>query len=423
MSHGPSRGAAVAVIASFSLSLLLPGRPEAASVQLIQAGGRPYVDCVSAPVRLARMERGMGVQQEALRRAEAHLRQAESGNAEATQETEEAILEQARDWAQEKLTLTRKVKALKELGLTPEKRRRFLELVQEVEDSLEKITEIKDEIADAGQKADALASLMENGVNLQNLATFLDESGMSDEAATAAATALLGPAGLGVVEGFMLARDLAFTGVKQVLSDQELAQARRTYEALKHAVDLNRERIDILRELSSKYCTPPEARPQDPPPPTPAPETKPKEKKFSEARLLGVLGGAAVLSATGLYLSSQLSDLALDSTESGGSSGSGQPKLVGSPRFTCSGSQCTGTIVVNFPSPIRSGYVTAATSAAGFLGQASVSSGYKGDVTIAMSRPYNFCYQTQTGLALWDARTMDGPNTWSLTVSIPVTCN
>lgn len=420
MSHGPSRGAAVAVIASFLLSLLVPGRPEAASVQLVQAGGRPYVDCVGGPAQLLRMETAIAQQHRDLERTRELLRKAESGTAEATKQTEDAMMAAAKKIATEKLNLAKRVRALKELGLSQDKRREFLELLKDVEDRFEKVEK-------AERRNEAYDALMQSGLTLQNLGTFLESSGINDDAASAAALALTGPAGAGVVEVFILARDLIFSGVGQVISENELAQARQNNARLENAVRLHQDRIDRLRALlvDPANCPAPRSEPQQSPRPVPpqdAPETKPKGK-FSTGRLLGVLGGAAVLSATGLYLSSQLSDLALDSADSGGSSGSGQPKLVGSPRFTCSGSQCTGNIVVNFPSPIRSGYVTAATSTAGFLGQASVSQGYKGDVTITMSRPYNFCYQTQTGLALWDARTMDGPNTWSLTVSIPVTCN
>ena len=435
MSHGPSRGIAAAVIASLSLSFFLPSTPNAAGRQLVQAPGRPYVDCVSAPERLARMERGMGEQQEALRRAEAHLRQAESGNAEATKETEDAILDKAQDWAMSKLTLAKKVRALKELGLSPEKRRRFLELLGDVEESLEKITDIKDDIDDAKKKIEALTALRENGVNLQNLATFLDESGMSDDAATAAAGALLGPAGLGIVEGFIFARDMAFTGVKQVLSDAELAQARQSYESLKQAVDLNRERIDILRELSSKYCTqPPQMQPQqsprpippqDPPapPPSPAPAPAPAVKKGGGAgKAVGLVLGLGAVGVGGYYISQALATL--QEVDDGTGSGGGTPRFVRIARsFVCSGSRCSGDVEIDFPLTITSGSIIIFSSPGSFAGQKLVSPTSRAGVqTITLDRSYNLCYGTQTGLAIWEAANANGPNNWALNVSIPVSC-
>lgn len=430
MTHGPHRGTAAAVIVGFSLSLLLPGRPEAASVQLVQAGGRPYVDCVGGPAQLLRMETAIAQQHRDLERTRDLLRKAESGTAEATKQTEDAMMAAAKKIATEKINLAKRVRALKELGLSQNQRREFLELLKDVEERFEKVEK-------AQRRDEAYDALMQSGLTLQNLGTFLESSGINDDTASAAALALAGPAGAGVIEVFILARDLIFSGVGQVISENELAQARQNNARLENAVRLHQDRIDRLRALlvdpancpaprSQTQSSPRPIPPQEaaaPAPPAPAPEPAAK-KKGGSGKAVSLLIGTGVAIGGGLYISKTLASLEdLDGDGTGSGSGSGQPTLRSFTQWTCSGSTCAGDVVINFPMTISSGSIIVFSSPGSWAGQALVSpSAPPGDVTIRMTRSYNTCYGTQTGLAIWNATNANGPNTWSLTSSIPVTC-
>ena len=430
MHYRPSRGVAAAILVAFSLSFLLPSAPAAAGRQLVQASGGPIVDCTGTS--LARLESGMGVQREALQRAERMYRQAEETHRAAADPDRELniLRDRTKKWLEDQITLTRKVRALRALGLSPARTRELLTLtgriekaVEEVQGKLEKI----DTLAGAGAAGVDFGKAINDNVDLlEGYSTFLADSGIGEEAVSLLANAGFGPAGGLVIQGLGLAQDYVLGAAGEVIAERDLLRMRDNLDDLRRAVSNNEARILDLRAMMTENCKPSRTQTQESPRPIPPQEAavqpEPPKKKGGGGKVASVLIAAGVAGGVGLYVSNELSKLDLSGDGDGGTGG-GQPTLQGSPRFTCSGSQCSGDIVVRFPSAIRSGFVTAATSTAGFLGQTQVSQGFTGDVTIRMSRPYNFCYQTQTGLALWDAPTMDGPNTWALTVSIPVTCN
>lgn len=439
MSHAPSRGAVVAVIASFSLSFLLPARPIAASPQLVSAGGGPIVDCTGAS--LARLESGMGVQREALQRAERMYRQAEETHrAAADPERELKILqERTQKWLESQITLTRKVRALRAAGLSASRTSDLLRLTGQVEKAISKVQDAWKTAQTAGNAGVAGLefgkAISENADLLESYSTFLGDSGLGEEAVSLLANAGFGPAGGLVVEGLNLARDYALGAAGEVLAERDLLTMRDNLDDLRRVVSNNESRISDLRAMMAENCKPSRTQPQDSPKPsppqdppsvaqpTPASEPAPAKKKGG-GKALSLLLATGTAIGGGIYIANTLASLEeMDLDGDGGSSGSGQPSLRSFTQWTCSGSSCAGDVVINFPMKISSGSIIVFSSPGSWAGQALVSpSAPPGDVTIRMTRSYNTCYGTQTGLAIWNATNANGPNTWSLTSSIPVTC-
>lgn len=415
------------LIAVLLIAIGLPApRSVAAQVSsqgLIQAAGRPYVDCVGGPAQLLRMENAIREQRRVLEKTRELLRNAEAGHAEATQQTEDAIMEAAKKAATEKLTLLKRVKALKELGLSQEKRREFLELVKSIEDRLEHIEK-------SSKRNEAYDALMQSGMSLQNLGTFLESSGMNDDTAVAAATALAGPAGAGAVEVFILARDLVFAGAGQVISENELAQARQNNAVLENAVRLHEDRIDRLRALLAEpgNCPPPKPAAPESPKPVPEAEAHPSPptagKTATFAKRLGLSLGIATATGLGALYAVNKALASADSSADGDGSGSGSVTFVRVVNpFVCQGNGCTGSIEINVGVRVTSGFVTAGTDSL-FLGQVQVApNSTPGRVTLKMDKtPYITCYATQTRLAVWDSQFINGPVIGNLSVNIPVSC-
>lgn len=418
-----------------------PPRPPA-STSPVSAPGAPLVDCTGAS--LAQMESGMTGQREWLRKSEDMLKAAEKGNVEATAATEEIATGLAKKafqaWAQRQLTLIRTVRDLKLAGVSAEKRRQLLTRVDRLQKSWDAVNTTagaaRSTVAAGTAGIDYGTAVSNNIAELRDFATFLDESGIADELAGAAASAFLSPIGGLVVEGAMLGRDVLFAAAQQHLSDQELAQMRANHETMRWAVNRNQEKIDRLRGLMSGCPNQSQAQgqmppgsplpipPQVTPPPPPAPPApEPKKNVIGKmpknlAIILGTLVGAGTLGT--VVLSKALAEA--DGAGSGSGSG-GTVKFVRIARpFVCSGSTCSGQVVIDFPVVMSSGSIIVQSTSI-FLGSATVNpTTPPGEVTFTMTRPYNTCYQTQTNLGIWNSTSTLGPNAYSLSVNIPVSC-
>lgn len=414
--------------------LLLFPAPAHAQLTGASAAGQPYVDCVTAPARIARMEAGMPGQHEALRRAEVMLRQAEVGNAEATQQSEEAILDAAKDWAQDQLTLVRKVQMLKDIGLDRQQRRRLLELVKQAEDGLEEAQEAFEDPNPNLKRTDALQAFTESNRDLQALATFLEESGLAGDLENAAVAAKLTPLGQAIVGGFTLARDMLYLGAQQRFSDEELARARENFERLRWSVSYNQERLDNLKAFAEPCFKPKPNPPADPPAPVstaaaptsapPPPPAAEAPKKGGPSKLgLSLALGLGAIGAGGYAISKAVTAADTGGGDAGSGSGSGTPTIKSFSTWVCEGNGCRGTLTIHFPVRSQTGHYIVGTDSI-FLGSASVStSAPAGDVTFQMTKtPYLTCYQTQTTVAIWDGQTTNVPARWQLKTSIPVSC-
>lgn len=426
------RSITAAVAAAIAVTFVIGPSPRAqvSSQGLIQAPGGPIVDCVGGPERVVRLEGVIAEQRRMLDRTRELLRKAEAGNAEATQATEEAILEQAKDFAKDQITLIKTVRAMREAGLSAEQRRRILTLTERIQETVEQIDEAKD-------RAQMLAALTRNTSDWQSLMSVLDESGLADEAATALSGAF-GPIGPAVVKGLIIARDLLYVGIEQRISDQELAQARHNSAVLENAVRLQQDKIDRLRGLMADNChkagqqpdqpsSPKPIPPQDaPPPPPPAPPGTagaPAVKKGAGKLLPWVLGGVPAVAA-GIYTARKLGELDTGDGTTGGSS----IRLVSSTAIQCtpiSGSPqslCRGSVTLDVGNVFSAGtQVCIRTDPSAFAAcQLKVSSS---ELTLAIDERILGCRPTQTGIFVYKDTPNNQAATARLTANIPVACS
>lgn len=126
----------------------------------------------------------------------------------------------------------------------------------------------------------------------------------------------------------------------------------------------------------------------------------------------------ASLSAACLAMCDDLMALSEAGLEEGGG---GNPTLRDPGRWSCSSAtrQCTARIVLNFPTAPSSGTIVVFSSPGGWAGSAPAR---KGEVPVELTKSYNTCYGTQTGLAIWNGTNANGPNTWTISTNIPVAC-
>lgn len=432
------RCTAPAVAAAIAVTFVIGPAPRAqvSSQGLIQAPGGPIVDCVGGPARVIRLEGVIAEQRRMLDRTRELLRKAEAGHAEATEATEEAILEQAKDFAKDQVTLIRTVRAMREAGLSAEQRRRILTLTERIQETVEQINDAKD-------RGQMLSALTRNTSDWQSLMSVLDESGLGDEAASALSSAF-GPVGPAVVKGLIIARDLLYVGIQQRISDQELAQARHNNAVLENAVRLQQDRIDRLRELMADNChnagqqpeqsssprpIPPEGvvgpAAAPPPPPGAAPAGAAGVKKGPGKLVPWAIGLAAAGGAT-YWASTKLAEL--DTTGDGSGTGS-SIRFVRSTPIQCQpvgGSSlqsiCKGSVTLDVGSVLSAGtQVCIRTDPSGFAAcQLRASSS---ELTLGIDERIIGCRPTQTGIFVYRDRPEGTPVAPRVTASIPVSCS
>lgn len=425
-----------AVAAAIAVTFVIGPSPRAqvSSQGLIQAPGGPIVDCVGGPARVVRLEGVIAEQRRMLDRTRELLRKAEAGNAEATQATEEAILEQAKDFAKDQVTLIRTVRAMREAGLSAEQRRRILALTDRIQETVEQINDAKD-------RAQMLSALSRNTSDWQGLMSVLDESGLGDEAATAL-SGTFGPVGPAVVKGLIIARDLLYVGIEQRISDKELAQARHNNAVLENAVRLQQDKIDRLRGLMADNCHKAGQQPEQPsspkpippqdivgpaaePPPPPGAVGAARAKKGSGKLLPLALGG--LVGGTALwYAGTKLKEL---DTTGGSTSGGSSIRLVSSTTIQCTPvggnslqSVCRGSVTLDVGSVFSAGtQVCIRTDPSAFVAcQLKVSSS---QLRLDIDERIIGCRPTQTGIFVYKDTPNNQAATARLTANIPVTCS
>lgn len=438
---GPApRGIAAAI--SMSIALASPITAARTQIPGVQASGGPIANCENAPARIAKMTREMAVQERALRLASEELTAAQKAMNAASGATNKTVSDaldrgvkkvskplqnEIDDYVDARKAVLKNL-ALKKAGLSVTQRQDLNELVKLAEDQNNALKE--------GMSAgETLAKLTQSTKDWQTLSEFLDKSGLADQLADAVVKGgSLTPPGAIAIQGFMIARDLIYSGMQEVFTAEEFAQARDNYSNLQGAVSRNREMLDNL----IAFCAPPTApQPQQSPMPTPpagmqpaaptpaapaAPAPAAKPKAGLGKRLGITLGVAGTIATVGGYVATHSESL----TGTGSKSGSfgGTPTLKSFTQFICQGNECRGDVTINFPMVITSGSIIVGTDPSFFAGQKTVSStSAPGDVTITLTHNYSLtCYGTQTGMGIWNSTTTNGPTSWSIKATIPVTC-
>lgn len=376
---------AVAVLAAL-LFLPLGATSGSAQVAGLSAPGQPYVDCTHATERYDRLNRGLGVQRDAIRRTEALLA--------ALREERTAGTKEARDQLMERTLDTLESHAADQLELMKELREKALALPTP---------------ADA-TKAAARLKWMEQVSTLQNSVTALQALANAFEAGQAygtevqrgshtvaehlrAANKLFVDSGLAESIGGELAKAggpvgvAAFEGSLSLLDHLVAEQSDwdRLLEEQRAADNLNRmtgalnnveeKMANLVQDCPAQFGRDTSAQTQastslTPPPSTPeppAPSTaKTSGKKGGKAAVVVIGAGAAA--AAGIMLGKAAGDLAAMSSGSGGACASNRFCIVSvlSSGCSCSGSvhggcDWTGTVVPAGGScgggaPCQSGY-------------------------------------------------------------------
>jgi hypothetical protein len=417
----------ICLLASPSADLRLQARQ-------VRAAGGPIVDCSGGPLRLARLERGMPVQREALRRIEEQLKAAQEGNLQALRDRESAdvVRQKVDSWIGDQKDMLVDAAASRLTGVPADKIADYKEKLAKWQSSFEKLQKS----AKAGYAYGV--AIRENAAAFKDYMTvlqFLDDSGIGEQTARLMAKATFGPAGDKAIDAFNLARDWTLAELQQNISDQQLGQLRDTYYAMLGAVMNNHEKIENLRAMLGTCPGAPKPQVQDSPKPIPpqttsappaAPAPAPKAKKGGKGGGAGtaLLIALPIAGAAAWYAGKTLSEAydTLDDGTGGGSGGS--PKVISfSNPWVCSGSTCSGTVTIEFPSVMNTGSIIVV-STSSFMGQANVSpTSPPGKVTFTMTKSYVTCYQTQRELAIWNGTNINGPQTYGITgLNIPVSC-
>ena len=399
----------------------------------VRAAGGPIVDCAGGPARLARLERGMPVQREGLRRIEEQLKAAQEGNLQALKDRESAdvVRKKVDGWIDDQKGMLVDAAASRLTGIPADKIGEYKEKLAKWQSSFEKLQRS----AKAGFAYGA--AIRENAAAFKDFMTvlqFLDDSGIGEQTARLLAKGTFGPAGDKAIDAFNLARDWTLAELQQNISDQQLGQLRDTYYGMLGAVMNNHEKIENLRALLASCPGAPRPQIQNSPKPippqeapataAPAPAAPAKKSGKGGSMATSLIIGLAAAGGAAYYAGKALSQATEDLDGSGGGSGGGSPRVVSfSNPWVCSGSTCRGTVTIDFPSPMNSGSIIVI-STSGFGGQVTVNpSTAPGTQTFEMTRAYNTCYQTQRELAIWNATTTNGPQTYGLTgLNIPVSC-
>lgn len=349
LAHSPGMHTPRFVIPLLLTTLTAPAPAWLESAQA-QAPGAPIFDCAGMQATAARLRAGLPVQDEWIARTEAQLREAEAGVRQSKAELQQIALKSARDLAAHQLAQARVMRDMieQQQGWSSLTRRRWLARVDEIQklgEEVEKATSA----GTAGLEGFTLGTaIARNRAKLSDFANFLQDSGISDEAAKVAAGAVMGPAGALLVESFAVTRDIFYAGLSGALSADEADVARQNLASMKAARQLADTKIfELEREPACAPRTPvPEDRiavqpepaaPATPPSTTPSAPATPaqapagsmvKKRGHGGAATLAVLaaGGAAGLYAYNKYKTSETCTpttsniIAICSSQGGGSS-------------------------------------------------------------------------------------------------------
>ena len=272
-----------------------------------QAAGNPIFDCAGMRTTSARLKAGLPLQDQWIKSTEAQLRDAEAGVRQSKETLQATAVKSAIDLATGQLKAVADFRTALENanGFSLVKRGQWLQKVARLEELAQNIDKAT-KVGGAAVAGRNLGTLMQtNRATLQDFISQISESGISDELGLKAAV-FAGPAGVLVVQTFMVARDVGFAAAEGVMSATEAAAARDNLAQMRAAGDTVRSRAYELDSIvGGSDCTPRTAAPQDriqvepPSEPTPAeapttPPNSPKTGGGSGKVIMSVLGLGAV---------------------------------------------------------------------------------------------------------------------------------
>jgi hypothetical protein len=228
-------------------------------------GGSLHVDCKDTRRRAEQLARGLGVQRDALRRTQAQIEAAKASKRASDEKAKELLRKKAYEKAQAfgsgLLTNSRalrvRIQAMKSAGVTPEKRRQWLETLDRLEEIPERWGNAE-KVATAGQAGFAFGQEMQGGLTKvrERIAAanrlFVD-SGLAEEIGGELAQYGFGPAGALGFEAATTAIDLTVALGEGAISEEEVRRAQDNYDSMRYQLSRNE---DILRGLAEdlKSC-------------------------------------------------------------------------------------------------------------------------------------------------------------------------
>jgi hypothetical protein len=306
------------------------------------AAGQPIFDCSNAQARVAQLNSGLPVMEDALKRSEARMNSLQNelklGKEEAQKQETELAQEQMKEAASEALDevvpLRARLKALQAAGISPSTTGDFIRQMNAINEQLDQIetlskllTSFKAGMAYGQQIQSSAHSL---GEHISMLNTMLTNSGFYNQAGNALAGSLLGPVGPVLFNRVLSLIDTSLQSEANfdlVVQEQQEADTENT---LRRSVDNIHDQIqelqtNCLNQTSSSSV--PNSPPPVPPPASPPPPSSAASNSHAGAILLvGTLavGGVAAYAAGSMMNGS-------------GSCGSAPEN----PYYACPGSGCS----------------------------------------------------------------------------------
>jgi hypothetical protein len=288
-----------------------------------QAPGQPYSgDCAQAIPAAERLQKGLAVHDDAMRRAQAIIDAAKGGTRPASlgAPSVDAAKSVTMEIVKTDNWLGQQISALKLGAAASASRTRILESLKKISDGSAAV----DALLAAGKYKQA----MDEVTNMQQLSeatgTYLMDSGIGDMLAAEAGASLLtgtvgaslaGPAGILIVQVAALGMEVAANEIQSEINASDVRQAQDTYDAVKFQRGLIEGRIRNLID----FCKPtPKPEPkQDPPAKGSAKKGRPTDdgskSNVGKVVAVGVLaGGAAVAVGYAANLAKQTGESGCD---------------------------------------------------------------------------------------------------------------
>jgi len=217
----------------------------------VQAPGGPVFDCTGASEKYTRLASGLDVQREAIRRQDAYVKflnqVSQDKSTEALEKTREfakdQFLDEAKDLANEAMTLRVKVEALKAVGLNQEMRRQVLEEIKAIEDINNSISK---EAKNQQVSAEYRRAFQNSGHDLMQhanaLAKLMVDSGLAEKGA-----ALLGPEGPLALKGALFLIDYTAADMEGFDALQQLQPAMDNLRTMQQQFDNIQDKMSSLQ--------------------------------------------------------------------------------------------------------------------------------------------------------------------------------
>lgn len=225
-------------------------------------GGR-VVDCAQTRQVYERMNAGLPMQREQLAKYEEQIRNATRERPAISEEARQLAIktayDEARNIAKSASVVRARLGAMKMDGVAPEKRAEWMRSLKdwdELHEQIEQIDKLSTSYQAGKQYGEDLPTL---GKSLQERALRLNklvvDSGLAETAGEELAKYGFGPAGAIAFRAAKFGIDSAYVTGKHVLNEQEIAQARATYDHLRSQYGQAEEKVNNARDDLAQLCT------------------------------------------------------------------------------------------------------------------------------------------------------------------------